>query len=154
MADTIEERLAALNLELPSPAAPVANYAPFMINGPRLYISGQMPVGPDGIAFKGHVGSDLDVDQARQAARLCAINVLAQAKAALGDLERIEQCLKLGGFISCTPEFIDHPQVVNGASDLIVEVLGEKGRHSRLAVGVSSLPLNAAVEVEALFAVK
>ena len=153
MADTIEERLAALNLELPSPAAPAANYAPFLINGPRLYVSGQLPVGPDGIAFHGHVGSDLDLDQAQQAARLCAINILAQAKAALGSLERIDQCLKLGGFVSSTPEFTDHPLVVNGASDLMVAVLGDKGRHTRFAVGASSLPLGAAVEVDALFAI-
>ena len=153
MSQTIEERLGALKLELPSPAAPVANYSPFMIDGPRLYISGQMPVGPDGIAFKGHLGGNLDVEQGRQAARLCAINILAQAKAALGDLERITQCLKLAAYVSCTPDFVDHPQVVNGASDLIVEVLGDKGRHARLAVGVAGLPLDAAVEVEALMAV-
>ena len=93
------------------------------------------------------------IEQGNQAARLCAINILAQAKAALGDLERISQCLKLAAYVSCTPDFVDHPQVVNGASDLIVEVLGEKGRHSRLAIGVASLPLDAAVEVEALIAI-
>lgn len=153
MATTIEERLAALNLELPSPAAPAANYSPFLVNGPRLYVSGQLPVGADGIAYSGHVGSDLDIDQAQQAARLCALNILAQAKAALGDLERIDQCLKLGGFVSSTPDFTDQPLVINGASDLMVAVLGDKGRHTRFAVGASSLPLGAAVEVDALFAI-
>jgi len=153
MADTIEERLAALNLELPSPATPAANYSPYLINGSRLYVSGQLPVGADGIKFHGHVGSDLDIDQAQQAAKLCALNILAQAKAALGRLERIEQCLKLGGFVSSTVNFIDHPLVINGASDLMVAVLGEKGRHTRFAVGASSLPLGAAVEVDALFAI-
>jgi len=153
MAETVEQRLAALNLQLPSPAAPAANYVPYLIDGSRLYVSGQLPMGPDGLAFAGRVGAELDLDQAQQAARLCALNILAQAKAALGAFERIEQCLKLGGFVNALAGFTDHPKVVNGASDLMVAALGDRGRHTRFAVGANGLPLGAAVEVDALFAI-
>jgi len=153
MTGTVEARLRELNLELPDASAPIANYVPHLITGNQLYISGQVPLGPDGLAFQGKVGVEFDVDQGQQAARLCALNILAQARDALGDLDRIERCLRLGGFVNAASDFTDHPMVVNGASDLIVEVLGDRGRHTRFAVGVSGLPLGVAVEVDAQFAI-
>ena len=152
MAGQVETRLNELQIELPAPAAPAANYVPYILSGSQLFVSGQLPFGPDGLAFTGKLGADVDVATGQQAARLCAINILAQAKAALGDLDRIDQCLKLGGFVNAVPDFTDHPQVVNGASDLIVAALGDKGRHTRFAVGCGSLPLGAPVEVDALIA--
>lgn len=153
MGGKIEARLAELGLALPSPAKPAANYVPFVLNHGQLFISGQLPMGPDGPAFKGQLGADIGVETGQEAARLCAINILAQAKAALGDLDRIEACLKVGGFVNCTPDFTEHPAVVNGASNLLGDVLGEKGKHARFAVGCASLPFGVAVEVDALFAV-
>ena len=152
MMESIESRLAALGITLPKPAAPAANYVPFVISGTLLIISGQLPMGPEGLAYKGKVGRELDVAAGQLAARLCAINILAQAKAALqGDLSRLRRCLRLGGFVNATEWFTDHPQVINGASDLIAEVMGEAGRHARAATGAGSLPFNAAVEVDAMF---
>lgn len=153
MAGTVETRLQELGIELPTAAAPAANYVPFHVSGGQLFISGQLPLIAGGPDFKGKVGAEIDLETAQQAARACAINILAQAKSALGDLDRIEQCLKLGGFVNATPDFTDHPEVVNGASNLLVEVLGDKGRHTRFAVGAGSLPRNVAVEIDALFAV-
>lgn len=154
---TIEARLAELGIALPQAAAPVANYAPFVLAGGNLVVSGQLALGPDGkldAAHKGKLGADVSGESGRVAARNCAINVLAQAKAALGDLDRIERCLRLGGFINAAPDFIDLALIMNGASDLMVEVLGDRGRHARSTVGVASLPLGCAVEVEALFSVR
>ena len=149
---TIEERLSGLGITLPKPAAPVANYLPYVITGNLVFISGQVTLGPDGFEYQGKVGVDYSVDEAAQAARLCAINILAQLKAACdGDLERVRRCVKLGGFVNATPEFTDHPKVINGASDLMVEALGDRGKHARFAVGAGSLPLNVAVEVDAVF---
>lgn len=153
MAGTVETRLQELGIELPTAAAPAANYVPFHVSGGQLFISGQLPLIAGGPDFKGKVGAEIDLETAQQAARACAINILAQAKSALGDLDRIEQCLKLGGFVNAAPDFTDHPEVVNGASNLLVEVLGDKGRHTRFAVGAGSLPRNVAVEIDALFAV-
>lgn len=153
MAGTVETRLRELGIELPSAAAPAANYVPFHVSGGQLFISGQLPIIAGGADFKGKVGAEIDLETAQQAARACAINILAQAKSALGDLDRIEQCLKLGGFVNAAPDFTNHPEVVNGASNLLVEVLGDKGRHTRFAVGAGSLPRNVAVEIDALFAV-
>lgn len=153
MAGRIEARLAELGLTLPSPAKPAANYVPFVLSRGQLFVSGQLPMGPDGPAFKGKLGADLGVETGQEAARLCAINILAQAKAALGDLDRIEACLKLGGFVNCTPDFTEQPAVVNGASNLLGDVLGDKGKHARFAVGCAGLPFGVAVEVDALFAV-
>lgn len=153
MPGTVEARLNDLGIELPSPAAPAANYVPFVLSGKQLFVSGQMPMGPDGIAYVGRVGVDVDIEAGAAAAKLCAINILAQAKAALGDLDRVEQCIKLGGFVNAAPDFTQHPEVINGASDLLVAVLGDKGRHARFAVGAGSLPRNAAVEIDAIFAV-
>jgi enamine deaminase RidA (YjgF/YER057c/UK114 family) len=149
---TIEQRLSELGITLPEPAAPVANYLGYVVTGNLVFISGQVTLGPDGLEYLGKVGVDYSIEEAAQAARLCAINVLAQLKAACGgDLERVRRCVKLGGFVNSTTEFIDHPKVINGASDLMVEVLGDRGRHARFAVGAGSLPLNVAVEVDAVF---
>lgn len=154
---TIEARLEELGITLPKAAAPVANYVATVLAGDTLVISGQLALGTDGKldpAHKGKLGADVSGEAGRTAARNCAINVLAQAKAALGDLDRIERCVRLGGFINAAPDFTDLALIMNGASDLMVEVLGDKGRHARSTVGVASLPLGCAVEVEALFRVR
>jgi len=150
--NTIDTRLAALGLTLPDAAAPVANYVPVVLHGGLAIVSGQLPRG-DGGLVTGKVGEDLDLAAGQAAARLCALAVLAQLRAALGDLDRVMGCLQLSGFVNAGPGFTDHPQVINGASDLMVEVFGEAGRHARAAVGAGSLPLGAAVEVAATFAV-
>lgn len=150
----IESRLAALGITLPQPVAPVANYVPYRISGNLLIIAGQVCMGPDGKLaerHKGKLGGTVSMEDGSEAARFCAINVLAQAKAALGDLDRIAACLRLGGFIAATPDFIALPQVMNGASNLMVEALGEAGKHARSTVGVPVLPLDCAVEVEGMF---
>ena len=152
MTSAIERRLAAEGLELPRAAAPAANYVPYVISGRLVLIAGQMPFEDGRVAVVGRLGDDVSMAEGQRAARLCALNLLAQAKAACGgDLDRLGRCLKLGGFVSCTPDFADHPEVVNGASDLIVLAMGEAGRHARFAVGCPSLPRAAAVEVEAIF---
>lgn len=148
------DRLKELGIDLPQLAAPVANYVPFTLSGGTLYISGQLPV-KDGQIVKGLLGGDMDAEKGMEAARLCAINIIAQANAALGgDLDRVVRCLRLGGFVASTAAFFDHPKVINGASDLIVDVFGGAGKHARAAVGVAALPLGAAVEVDAIFEVK
>lgn len=151
---TAEDKLAALGVSLPSPAAPVANYVPFVVSGSLLVVSGQLCLGPDGKLDPAHIGklgAQVSSGAGQAAARLCAINVLAQAKAALGDLDKISRCIRLGGFINAAPGFTNLASVMNGASDFMVEVLGDSGRHARATVGVAELPLNCAVEVEALF---
>lgn len=150
---TIEGRLTALGLQLPDAPRPVANYVPTCQTGGLLYISGQISRTADGRVLAGKLGAGVDVSQGREAAKVCALNILAQAKAALGSLDRIERVVKLTGFVNSTPTFIEQPQVVNGASDLLVELLGDKGRHTRSAVGVAALPVDAAVEIEAILAV-
>ena len=127
---------------------------PLLITGNLLFISGQISKAADGSVDKGRLGAELTVDQGRAAARLCALNMLAQAKAAVGELDRIAQVVRLTGFVNAAPEFTDHPQVINGASDLMVEVFGDKGRHTRAAVGVSSLPMGCAVEVDAILLIE
>ena len=152
----IDDRLRELGITLPTPAAPVANYVPYVLYGSLLGISGQLALGADGTIapeHKGKIGANVSPEAARAAARVCAINLLAQAKAALGDLGRIERCVRLGGFMNTAPGFSAIAPIMNGASDLIVEVLGEKGRHARSTVGVAEVPLESAVEVEAMFAV-
>ena len=151
MSNDIESRLAALGITLPEVSAPVANYVPFVIAGPLVFISGQITMWAGELKFLGKVGADLTLEQGQDAARLCAINLLAQAKAAAGGLERIKRCVKLTGFVNADPGFTDHPKVINGASDLMVDVLGDNGRHARAAVGVNSLPLGVAVEVDGVF---
>ena len=152
MKDSAEALLAALGHTLPEPVAAVANYVPTLIFGNFLYVSGQISVGPEG-PLKGRLGTDLDIEDGQNAARLCCLNILAQAKAALGSLDRIGQVIRLTGYVNAAPDFIDHPKVINGASDLMVEVLGERGRHTRAAVGVSGLPLGVAVEIDAIIAI-
>lgn len=151
MATSIAERLQELGIELPTPAAPAGSYVPVRRSGNLLVVSGQLPMEGGSVRYRGKLGADVSLEDGQAAARLCAVNILAQARAACeGDLERLAACLRLGGFVACTPEFTDQPQVINGASDFMVAVLGEAGRHARAAVGVPSLPLDAAVEVEAL----
>lgn len=153
MAGRIEARLAELGITLPTPAAPVANYVPFtVVNGGKLVvISGQVPVRDGAVAFTGKLGNGVSNEAGKEAARLCLINVLAQLKAAVGDLDRVTRVARLGGFIACTPDFTQHAAVMNGASDLAVEVFGDAGRHARSTIGVPSLPMDAAVEVEGMF---
>jgi enamine deaminase RidA (YjgF/YER057c/UK114 family) len=146
----VEERLKAIGVELPQPVAPVANYVPFVRSGNLVHISGQISLDASG-GVKGTVGVDVDLETAQAAARLCGINLLAQMKAACdGDLDRVVRVVKLGGFVQAGPDFIDIPKVVNGCSDLMVEALGDAGRHARSAVGVYKLPLGFAVEVDAV----
>ncbi|MGQ0677040.1 MAG: RidA family protein [Rhodospirillales bacterium] len=152
MPGKIEARLAELKIELPKPAAPAANYVPYVVAGKTLYVAGQVTFWNGELKFVGKVGREFSVEQGQQAARLCALNILAQAKAACGgDLDKVKRCCKVGGFVNCPPDFSDHPKVINGASDLLVQVLGEAGKHARFAVGAGSLPLGVAVEVDAVF---
>jgi len=146
----VETRLAALGITLPEPVAPVANYVPFIRTGNLIHISGQVSLDAGG-GIRGVVGEDVDMETARKAARLCGINLIAQMRAACaGDLDRVVRVVKLGGFVQVGPGFFEIPQVVNGASDLMVEAFGEAGRHARSAVGVYRLPMNFAVEVDAV----
>jgi enamine deaminase RidA (YjgF/YER057c/UK114 family) len=156
VAGQIEAALGSLGITLPQPAAPVANYVPYVIAGGLVTISGQLCLGPDGKLGSEHIGRvtmDVSAEAAKDAARLCAINVIAQLKAAIGDLDRVTRCVRLGGFIASPPDFTGHAGIMNGASDLMVQVFGDKGRHARSTVGVSGLPLGASVEVEAMFEV-
>jgi enamine deaminase RidA (YjgF/YER057c/UK114 family) len=150
--ETPAARLAALGLALPQAAAPVANYAPYARTGNLLFVSGQLPVGPGGVAaaHKGKLGAGVSLENGQAAARQAALNVLAQAQAAVGDLSKLK-AVRIGGYVNSAPDFGQLPQVVNGASDLFAAVLGENGRHARFAAGVAQLPLDAAVEVEGIF---
>lgn len=150
MSETIEGRLAKLGVTLPQAAAPVANYVPFSQTGKLLMTSGQLPLQDGKVAVVGLVGRDVDVAAGAEAARYCAINILAQVKSALGDLEKIRKLLKITVFVASDPGFTQQHLVANGASDFLAEVLADKGKHARSAVGVASLPLNAAVEIEAI----
>lgn len=154
MAGTIDARLAELKIELPDAPAPAANYVPFVKSGDLVFISGQIPKTDDGL-ITGKLGHNADVETGQKAARVCALNLIAQLKAACdGDLDRVAQVVKLTGFVNAMPNFTQHPQVVNGASDLMAEVFGDKGAHARAAVGSSSLPLGVAVEVEGVFRIE
>lgn len=154
MSTSPAERLAALGLMLPDAPAPVANYVPYLIAGDLLFVSGQVSKAPDGSLLCGRLGDGLTVEEGQKAARYCALNILAQAKAALGDLSRIAQVMRLTGFVASTPAAVEQPQVVNGASDLMVAVLGDAGRHTRAAVGVAALPGGCAVEVDAIIRIR
>ena len=150
----ILKNLERLGLALPAPKPALASYVPYRTSSGLLHVSGQGPVDAEGSAIIGKLGSDLDVETGQMAARLCAVNILAQVQHALdGDWSRLQGCLKLNGFVNAAPDFTQHPQVINGASELIGEVLGDCGRHARSAVGVASLPLGWAVEIDALFEV-
>ena len=152
MVGRIEARLAELDIVLPTPAAPVANYVPYNVTGNLVVVSGQIPLREGKIAFAGKVGAGVSMEDGRAAARLCFINLVAQVKAACGgDLDRVTRVVRLGGFIAAGPDFTQHAVVMNGASDLAVEVFGEAGRHARTTIGVPSLPGDAAVEVEGMF---
>ncbi len=146
---SVDDRLKELGIELPDAPAPAANYVPTVRTGNLLYVSGQVPI-RDGALVTGQLGADFSVEDGQAAARLCAISLIAQVKKAVGDLETV-RVVKLNGFVNATAQFGEHPAVVNGASDLMVEVFGDKGRHARSAVGSSSLPFGVAVEVEGIF---
>ncbi len=148
--ETIKDRLKSLGLELPKAAVPAANYVSFAISGNLLLTAGQLPYQDGKLLFTGLLGRDLNVDEGQQAARQCAVNILSQAEAALGDLERIRRVVKITVFVASTPDFVSQHLVANGASDLLAAVLSEKGRHARSAVGTACLPLNAPVEIEAI----
>ena len=152
MAGSVDDALAKLGITLPTPAAPVANYVPFVRTGTLLTVSGQLCFGADGkLVAVGQLGGAVSMEDGANAARACAINLLAQVKAAVGNLDKVVRVVRLGGFINSAPGFADGPKVMNGASDLMVAVFGDKGRHARSTVGVAALPANAAVEVEGLF---
>lgn len=151
MTDTIEARLQAMDVVLPAAAAPAANYVPYMQTGDLLFTSGQLPLVDGKLISTGLIGRDLDTAAGKEAAKACAVNILAQAKAALGDLERIRRLVKITVFVASTPDFTEQHLVANGASDLLVAALGERGRHARSAVGTVTLPLGAPVEIEAIF---
>lgn len=152
---TLDARLAQLGLTLPTPAAPVASYVPAATfpAGTPVYISGQIPLREGKLVAKGLVGQEVSLEQAQECARQCALNGLAALRAEVGDLARIRRVIRVGGFVACGPDYTDHSKVINGASDLLVDLLGDAGKHARAAVGVSSLPLGAPVEVEFLFAI-
>ncbi|MFT6169296.1 MAG: enamine deaminase RidA (YjgF/YER057c/UK114 family) [Celeribacter sp.] len=153
MTHSIDAKLTELGLSLPNAPAPAANYVPFVQVGNLVHVSGQISNGPDGL-ITGKLGADLDVAQGAAAAQTCALSLLAQAKAATdGDLTKIKRLVKLVGFVNSTPDFTDQPKVINGASDLMVAVMGDAGRHARSAVSAASLPLGVAVEIEAIFEV-
>jgi enamine deaminase RidA (YjgF/YER057c/UK114 family) len=151
MAGRVEARLQQLKVELPQAPTALANYVPYAHMGNLLYVSGQVCQWNGKLQFAGRLGVDLSLDAGQQAARLCGLNLLAQARAAIGDLDRIRRCVRINGFVACAPEFTQQPQVINGCSDLLVDVLGDAGRHSRVAVGVAALPSGAAVEIDAIF---
>ena len=149
---TVETRLSALGLTLPEAAAPAANYVPYVQSGNLVFVSGQITLKDGALEYVGRVGDDFTTEQAYEAAKLCGLNLIAQVKAACGgDLERVVRVIRLGGFVNCTADFTDQPKVINGASDLMADVFGDKGKHARAAVGVNTLPLGVAVEVEGVF---
>lgn len=154
MGETIEKRLSDLGITLPVPAVPVANYVPFARSGNLLLTSGQLPLKDGKLTATGLLGRDVDVAAGQEAAKYCAVNILAQAKAALGDLEKVRRVVKITVFVASTPDFVEQHLVANGASDLLATALGEKGKHARSAVGSASLPLNAPVEIEAILEVE
>lgn len=150
MADTIEARLKALGIALPEAPSPVANYVPWLKSDDLVYISGQIAKAADGTLITGQLGAGCSLEDGQRAARLCALNILAQARAALGSLDAIAQVVRLTGYVNSAAGFADQPKVINGASDLLVEILGDKGRHTRAAVGAAGLPANSAVEIDAI----
>lgn len=150
MAETVESRLETLGITLPAPAAPAANYVPVVRTGNLLFVSGQVSFAPGGRKYTGKVGRQLTVEEGQAAARVCAINLLGALKSSLAEWDDLVRFVKLTGFVNCVPEFQDVHKVVNGCSDLLTEVLGVRGKHARSAIGMASLPLGAAVEVEAI----
>ncbi|MDE2184418.1 MAG: RidA family protein [Alphaproteobacteria bacterium] len=153
MVGRIEARLKDLSIELPKPPTPVASYVPTVTSGNLIFVSGQITASPEGLKYVGVVGAGLSVGDGKAAARLCAINILSQLRSACGDLDRVKRCVKLTVFVNAGPEFTEHPEVANGASDLLVEVFGDAGKHARAALGAGSLPRGVACEAEAIFEV-
>jgi enamine deaminase RidA (YjgF/YER057c/UK114 family) len=152
MAGTVEQRLLDMGVQLPKPAAPAANYVPYVTSGNLVFVSGQITMLDGELKYVGTLGDDLSLEDGYQAARICAINLIAQVREACGgDLDKVKRVVKLGGFVNCTADFTDMPKVINGASDLIAEAFGEVGKHARFAVGAPSLPLGIAVEVDGVF---
>jgi enamine deaminase RidA (YjgF/YER057c/UK114 family) len=152
MSGIIEDKLSGLGIDLPIAAAPAANYVPYVISGKQIFVAGQIPFWNGALKGIGKVGQDLSTEEAAEIARICGLNLIAQAKVACGgDLDRIIRVVKLGGFVNCIETFQDHPEVINGASNLMVDVFGEKGTHSRFAVGVNSLPRGVSVEIDGVF---
>lgn len=152
MSGKIETRLQELGLDIPTPAAPAANYVPFVISGRQVFVAGQITLWNGELKHVGKLGDSLAVKDGQEAAKVCALNLIAQAKAACGgDLDRVARWIKINGYVNSTPDFADQAKVMNGASDLLVSVFGDKGRHARAAVGVAALPFNVAVEVDGVF---
>lgn len=152
MTSLAEENLTVMGITLPSAPAPAANYVPYVVAGSMVYISGQLPLVDGKLAITGHVGKEVTTEQAAAQARICAINLIAQLKSACGgDLARVKQVVKLGGFVACIDSFTDQPEVINGASNLMVDIFGEAGRHARFAVGTNTLPRGTCVEIEGTF---
>lgn len=152
MAGRIDARLKELAIELTDPATPAANYVPYVVTGNLVFISGQVPVDATGLPFRGKVGDTISQEDAVKAARLCGLNILAALRQACdGNLDRVTRCVKLGGFVNGTPDFDQHPAVINGCSDLMVDVFGNAGKHARFALGASNLPFDVAVEIDAVF---
>lgn len=155
MAGKIDSRLAEKNIEIPEAASPVANYVPYVTVGNLVFVSGQITLDSGTLRYQGKVGDDISLEEGQAAARLCGLNLIAQVrKACNGDLDRVKRVLKLGGFVNGAPDFVSQPQVINGASDLMVEVFGDAGRHARSAVGATSLPLGVAVEIDGIFEIE
>ena len=155
MTSQVLAKLSALNIELPEPAPPAANYVPWKKSGIHIFISGQLPMINGELKYQGKIGRDMDEDAGIEAARLCALNILAQLQVACdGNLDRVVSCVRLGGFVNCVDDFSAQPKVINGASQLMIDVFGEQGMHARAAVGTNSLPLGVAVEVDAIFEIK
>ena len=155
MPSQIDKRLSELGIELPPPGAPGGNYVPYVVVGDIAYMAGQVCREAGKMKYTGKVGRDLSVETGAEAAKLCAVNLLAQLKAACGgDLDRVERCVRLTGYVNSPPDFLEHPKVINGASDLMVAVFGERGQHARTAIGVAALPLDSAAEVEGIFQLK
>jgi enamine deaminase RidA (YjgF/YER057c/UK114 family) len=152
---SIEAKLKELGITIPPAPAPAANYVPFAIEGKLVFIAGQVPRSADGkLLYVGKVGKDVSEKDGYEAAKLCALNGLAQLQAAVGSLDKVKRIVRVGGFVNCPPDFTNQPQVINGASDLIVQIFGDKGRHARTAVGAGSLPANVAVEVEIIASIE
>jgi len=152
MSGKIDARLKELGITLPEPPAPVASYVPYVVSGNLVFVSGQITLSAEGLKYVGKVGADISLEDGKAAARLCAVNVIAQVKAACGgDLDRVKRCVKVGVFVNAVPDFTQHPEVANGASDLFQDVFGNAGKHARAAVGAGSLPRGVAAEVEAVF---
>ena len=150
----IEKKLKELNIQIPTPPSPVGNYLAFRISGNKIYISGQLPIDKNGIMIKGKIGNELTEEDGKKAALLCILNSIGHLKNAIKDLDKVKSCIKINGYINSENNFENHPSLLNSASDLLVKIFGEKGKHARAVVGVSSLPLNATVEIETIFEIE